>query len=124
MVEGASGIARVLGASEWLIGLTIVAAGTSLPELVTCLSASMKKRNAMLLGNLIGSDFFNFAGVLGLTAAFRTLEIQPHSLQNLQLSVLSIGIVLLMMRSGGNIGKKEGILLVLIGTVRWAMELL
>ena len=72
MVSAATSIASTLGVSSWVIGVTIVAAGTSLPELVTCLAASVKGKNEMLLGNLIGSDFFNFAGVLGLTCLLKT----------------------------------------------------
>ncbi|GKT30654.1 Sodium/potassium/calcium exchanger like protein, partial [Aduncisulcus paluster] len=80
MVDAASEIARHFGVSNWVIGMTIVAAGTSLPELVTCLAASLKGRNEMLLGNLIGSDFFNFAGVLGLTCLLRPLQVSPDAL--------------------------------------------
>ena len=62
MATAATSIATAEVVSSWVIGVTIVAAGTSLPELVTCLAASVKGKNEMLLGNLIGSDFFNFAG--------------------------------------------------------------
>lgn len=124
MVEGAAGFARALGVSEWLIGLTIVAAGTSLPELVTCLAASLKGRNDMLLGNLIGSDFFNFAGVLGLTSLVRSLDVDTTTLPSVGLAAGSIALVLLFMATGGKVGKREGFLLILIGLVRWGSEVM
>lgn len=122
MVEGASGVAQTLGVSEWVIGLTIVAAGTSLPELVTCLAASVKGRNDMLLGNLIGSDFFNFAGVLGLTCLLRPLEVAPSSLTNVGLAVGGILLTLAFIRTGWRIGRVEAGLLVAVGLLRWGLE--
>ncbi|MCD7948955.1 MAG: calcium/sodium antiporter [Erysipelotrichaceae bacterium] len=67
-VKSASIIAEKLGMSERLIGLTIVAFGTSLPELVTCISASLKGQNDLAIGNIIGSCIFNILFVLGTTA--------------------------------------------------------
>lgn len=66
-VAGASGIASSLGMSDALIGLTIVAAGTSLPELATSVTAAMKGKTGIALGNVIGSNIFNIFFVLGLT---------------------------------------------------------
>ncbi|MFW5838185.1 MAG: calcium/sodium antiporter, partial [Desulfovibrionaceae bacterium] len=77
MVDSASFFAVSFGVSRWVVGVTVVAAGTSLPEVVTCLAATLKGRNEMLLGNLVGSDFFNFAGVLGLTCILRPLDVAP-----------------------------------------------
>lgn len=68
-VAGASGIAKSLGMSEATIGLTIVAAGTSLPELATSVVAAVKGKPGMAIGNVIGSNIFNIFMVLGLTAA-------------------------------------------------------
>ncbi len=72
-VEGASGIAQGLGVSEAVIGLTIVAAGTSLPELATSVVAAVKGRPGLALGNVIGSNIFNVLMVLGLSATIRRL---------------------------------------------------
>ena len=72
-VEGASGIAQGLGVSEAVIGLTIVAAGTSLPELATSVVAAVKGRPGLALGNVIGSNIFNVLMVLGLSATIRPL---------------------------------------------------
>lgn len=72
-VDGASGIASHLGVSDSVIGLTIVAAGTSLPELATSITAAMKGRTGIALGNVIGSNIFNILFVLGCAATVRPL---------------------------------------------------
>ncbi len=122
LVDGASAIAAQLGVSQWAIGLTIVAAGTSLPELVTSLNAALKGRNEMLLGNLIGSDFFNFAGVLGLTCLLRPLEISPTALPSMYILSSLVLLVLVFIRTGWRISRWEGALLIVINLGRWAME--
>lgn len=122
MVEHASSLAAGLGVSSWVIGVTIVAAGTSLPELVTCLAASMKGRNEMLLGNLLGSDFFNFAGVLGLTCLLRPLQVSAEALPNLYVLVGMVGLVLLFIRTGWRVKRWEGALLIAINLSRWAFD--
>lgn len=66
-VSGASGIATAFGVSEAAIGLTIVAIGTSLPELATTLSAAMRREADVALGNIIGSNIFNLAAIMGIT---------------------------------------------------------
>lgn len=72
-VDGASGIASALGVSEAVIGLTIVAAGTSLPELATSIVAAVKGKPAMAVGNVIGSNIFNVLMVLGAAAVITPL---------------------------------------------------
>ncbi|MGI9519018.1 MAG: calcium/sodium antiporter [Pirellulaceae bacterium] len=67
-VFGSSSLARVLGVSELIIGLTVVSVGTSLPELVTCVIASIRGQRDMAVGNIVGSNLFNILGVLGLTS--------------------------------------------------------
>jgi len=67
-VEGAIGIARSLGVSELIISLTIVAIGTSLPELVTALVAATRGENDIAVGNVVGSNIMNLLAILGLTA--------------------------------------------------------
>lgn len=68
MVEGAVAIARTFGISEAVIGLTIVAVGTSLPELATCVVAALRKHGDVIIGNVLGSNIFNIFSILGLTA--------------------------------------------------------
>lgn len=122
MVDAATSIATVLGVSSWVIGVTIVAAGTSLPELVTCLAASVKGKNEMLLGNLIGSDFFNFAGVLGLTCLLKPLAVSAEASSGLIVLVGMVGLVLIMLRTGWRVTRLEGALLITINLVRWARD--
>lgn len=73
-VDGASGLARALGWSEALIGLTILAAGTSLPELATSVAAARKGMSGICIGNVIGSCIFNIFFVLGLTSVISPLD--------------------------------------------------
>lgn len=72
-VGGAIGIAQAFGVSETIIGLTLVAVGTSLPELATSLMASLRGRGALALGNVVGSNIYNILGILGATALVRPL---------------------------------------------------
>ncbi len=73
-VSGAISMARFWGVSEALIGLTIVAAGTSLPELVTSVVAAIRKENDIAVGNIIGSNVFNILGILGIAGLVKPLE--------------------------------------------------
>jgi cation:H+ antiporter len=74
-VDGATGIARSLGVSESVIGLTLVAGGTSLPELATSVVAALKKNPEMAIGNVVGSDLFNIFLVLGASATITPLNL-------------------------------------------------
>ncbi|HMS91492.1 MAG TPA: calcium/sodium antiporter, partial [Candidatus Absconditabacterales bacterium] len=73
IVDGAIQIAKIFGVSETVIGLTIVAVGTSLPELATCVVAAMKKKSDIAIGNIIGSNIFNIFWILGLSAIISPL---------------------------------------------------
>lgn len=86
-VAGASGIASAFGVSDAIIGLTIVAAGTSLPELATSVTAALKGKSGMAVGNVIGSNIFNIFLVLGATATIRPLDF--GGIGNLDLLVLT-----------------------------------
>ena len=74
-VESASAIARNFGVSEWVIGLLLVAMGTSLPELVVSIQAAKKKNADMIIGNIIGSNVANFTMVIGLAAIVNPLKV-------------------------------------------------
>ncbi len=74
-VDGASGIARMMGVSESVIGLTLVAGGTSLPELATSVVAAYKKNSGIAIGNVVGSNLFNIFGVLGVSATVAPLNL-------------------------------------------------
>ena len=85
-VDGASGIASSLGVSESIIGLTIVAGGTSLPELATSVTAALKKNSGIAVGNVIGSNLFNIFFVLGCSATISPLPM--GGVNNVDMAVL------------------------------------
>ncbi len=78
LVRGASSLAREFGISEAVIGLTIVAIGTSLPELATAAIAAYRRNPDVAIGNVIGSNIFNILGILGTTAAISPVAVGPH----------------------------------------------
>jgi cation:H+ antiporter len=122
LVESASAIARDFGVSEWVIGVTIVAAGTSAPEFATSLAGVLKGRYAISAGNLIGSDIFNLLGVLGLAGMMRTMEIAPAARMSLFALTGMVFLVLFFMWTGKKVSRVEGLILVLIAMSRWAMD--
>ena len=109
LVEGAVAAATALGVSEAVIGLTIVAFGTSLPELVACVAAAMKKQPDIALGNVIGSCIYNIFGILGITAAVQPLAAPPQIAQfDIWVLVGTTGLLLLFLRTGWTIKRWEG----------------
>ncbi len=114
-VDGASGIARALGVSDAVIGLTIVAAGTSLPELATSVTAAVKGNQGIAIGNVIGSNIFNIFMVLGCSAVVR--ELPFAGIDSFDLLTLMVSAVLfwLFARVYGQrtITRPEGTLLLL-----------
>ena len=92
-VDAASSIARTLGMSEGFIGLTIVAAGTSLPELATSVAAALKKEPEIAVGNIVGSNIFNIFFILGTTATVTPIRIGGVS--SLDFLVMSFSAILL-----------------------------
>ena len=87
LVSGATDIARVLGISEAVIGLTLVAVGTSLPELATSVIAALRGRADLALGNVIGSNIFNILSILGVTALVGSLSV-PEQMLNRDLWIM------------------------------------
>ena len=81
-------IAKYLGISDLIIGLTIVAVGTSLPELATCIASALKRHSELLLGNIIGSNIFNTLGVVGTASLIAAYEV-PHEVYMRDLPVMS-----------------------------------
>lgn len=78
LVDGAIDIARDFGVAETVIGLTVVAVGTSLPELVSCIVAALRRHPDVVLGNIIGSNIYNILGILGVTAIAHPIKIPPE----------------------------------------------
>ena len=114
LVKGASNIAKKFNVSEMLIGLTIVALGTSLPELIVTITSANKGAGELILGNAIGSNICNLLLVLGLTALIKPIKIQKQ-VKNIHIPVLLVVtiFVLLMGRSTG-IGLANGIILLIL----------
>lgn len=113
MVEGAIGLARNLGLSETLIGLTIVAVGTSLPELATCVIAALRKQSEIAIGNILGSNIYNILGIGGATALLAPTVIPPEIVRFDLFVMLAASLALLFFaRSGMRIGRTEGAVLV------------
>ncbi|UCH11018.1 MAG: calcium/sodium antiporter [Fidelibacterota bacterium] len=119
LVDSAADLARAIGISEWVIGTTIVAAGTSAPEFATSLVAALRGRPGISVGNLIGSDIFNVFGVLGLAAIMRNLPVDIDARSNLVMLAMMVLIVLVFMRTGWQVSRREGLVLVALGLARW-----
>ncbi|MCB9169924.1 MAG: sodium:calcium antiporter [Flavobacteriales bacterium] len=111
-VQGATDLARQMGISEQLIGLTIVALGTSMPELVASLMAAFKKQPDIGLGNIIGSNIFNLLGILGATALVRPLHADHLAFRPDLLVMLGTGLLLYpFARFFRRIGRWQGLVL-------------
>ena len=115
MVNSASTIATTVGISERIISLTIIALGTSLPELVTTVIAARKKESDLLVGNIVGSNIFNICVVLALPVAFAG-GITPNNFEIIDLVMLIISSVLLCLfaRRGHIITRIDGFLMLTI----------
>lgn len=109
LVDGAVDLARTIGMSETVIGLTIVAVGTSMPELVTSVMAALRKHADVAVGNILGSNIYNSFGIGGLTGVISPTAVPPEMLR-LDLPVMVGASILLFIfaRSGGRISRVEG----------------
>ena len=110
-VNGATGIARMFGLSETLIGLTIVAMGTSLPELVTSIVAARKGQNDIAMGNVIGSNLFNIFLILGVSSVITPIPVQATSIVDC-LFLIAISAVFYLPARKGKLGRVPGIAMV------------
>ena len=111
-VDSASRVAYSLGVSEGVVGLTIVAGGTSLPELATSVVAARKGQSAIAIGNVIGSNVFNILLILGLTATISPLQIHGITAIDLSVMLVSVALVWLFSRTRYTVERWEGALLV------------
>lgn len=114
VVDNASKIASSFGLSQNLIGLTIVALGTSLPELVTSVVASRKGENGLALGNVIGSNLFNILMVLALSATVSPITINPLSVQDTIILIVSTIVTLILCRRKNEISRMDGVIMLLM----------
>jgi len=93
IVDSATGIAKLFGVSDRIIGLTLIALGTSLPELVVCVTAALKREYDLAIGNIVGSNIFNILFVLGLAAAIRPIPFKTAFLTD---TAVALGAVVLL----------------------------
>jgi cation:H+ antiporter len=112
-VDSASRVAYSLGISEGVVGLTIVAGGTSLPELATSVVAARKGQSAIAIGNVIGSNVFNILLILGLTATISPMQIQGVTLVDMGMMLGSVSLVWLFSYTRYTVERWEGALLVI-----------
>ncbi len=113
LVTSAVSIGQVLGVPDLLIGLTVVAIGTSLPEAATTWLASIRRHEELGLGNVVGSNIYNIGAVLGLTALLRPLRVSPNSLRVDMPAALLFGVALIpILATSGRVGQREGLLLI------------
>lgn len=94
-VDSAIKLARIFGVSERIIGITIVAFGTSVPELVTCIVSAIKKQTDIAVGNIIGSNMFNILFVLGITGAISPILFKPEFLFDGAFALLAVAMLML-----------------------------
>ncbi|MGB0669975.1 MAG: calcium/sodium antiporter [Rhodospirillales bacterium] len=109
LVDGAIDLARLAGVSDAVIGLTVVAVGTSLPELVASITAALKKRTDLALGNILGSNIYNVLGILGLTAMIQPLDVPPSvAAFDIWIMLASAVALVVFATTGGRISRPEG----------------
>jgi cation:H+ antiporter len=122
LVNSAIPIARSFGVSHWVIGVTVVAAGTSAPELATSLVGVLRGRYDISVGNVIGSDLFNLLGVLGVAGILHPQAVEPGARASLIALTAMVVLVVVFARTGWRLSRTEGLALVLFGLTRWVLD--
>lgn len=117
VVDSATEIACLFGLSETFIGLTIVALGTSLPELVTSMVAAKKGENDLAVGNVVGSNIFNILLILGSSAAISPILVDINAIYDMTILIVFSVFAYICTKSRGELSKKEGILFVMLYAV-------
>jgi cation:H+ antiporter len=123
LVTGSIELAQRLGVSDAVIGLTIVAVGTSLPELVTIVVAALRRHADVAYGNVVGSNIYNVLGILGTTALVQPIEVPAEILaRDIWLMLAATGLLVLFARTGFTLHRWEGFLF-LAGYVAYVASL-
>lgn len=118
VVNSATAIARTFGMSNTLIGLTIVAIGTSLPELVTSIVAAKKGEADLALGNVIGSNIFNLLLVLGISSTVHSIKVEFDSIIDTSLLlIVNVVVLAIVLKKKSSIGKGVGVFMILMYVV-------
>lgn len=114
-VGGAKDLALFLGVSERVIGITVLALGTSLPELVTSIVASVKKETDLALGNLMGSNIFNILSILGITSIIQDIHVSEEIIKHDMVAMIGVTLLILpMMLYKRTMGKVAGAILLTV----------
>ncbi len=119
LVEGSRDLAASFGVSEYAISVTVIAVGTSIPELAASVIAAVKKEKAISLGNLIGSNIFNLASVLGITAMISPITVNPNTPEILSSNIFwmigfaMIVLPLVFMPKRYRMGRSKGLILLI-----------
>ena len=113
-VSGAFDLAQYLGISQAVIGLTIVAVGTSLPELATSLVAAVRKEGDIAVGNIVGSNIFNILGILGIASLIQPIKMDGIKGADLTMMMIIAILTLPMVRSGFLLSRLEGAVLLAV----------
>lgn len=113
-VEGATKVAEHIGVSEAVIGLTIVAGGTSLPELATSVVSARKGNSGIAIGNVLGSNVFNILAILGVTGIITPMHLQGITMLDLSMMVVSTLLVWLFSFTKYKIARWEGVVLTIV----------
>lgn len=123
LVDGAIALARAFSISETVIGLTIVAVGTSMPELVTSFVAALRRQSDVALGNVLGSNIYNILGIAGTTALIAPTAVPVEIARFDNLIMLGASFLLILVAwTGWRIGRREGtLLLACYGAYVWAI---
>ena len=132
-VDGAKEIAALFGMSERLIGLTVIAIGTSLPELVTSVTAARKGNADIAIGNVVGSNLFNVLFIIGLTAMIRPMNFARNFITDGIVATVAAVLLWLLARDDRKVGRRDGFVLLgayaayfiyimFVGSVKWAMK--
>ena len=125
-VDAATYVAHRFGIRQSIVGLTIVAGGTSLPELATSVVAAYKGRSALAIGNVIGSNVFNILLILGITAVVHPMRIMGITIVDLMTMLISIGLMWIFAITKYYVSRREGWLLILMfaAYMGWLLYLL
>ncbi len=124
VVDSASAIAIAFGMSETLVGLTIVAIGTSLPELVTSITALKKGENQLVIGNVIGSNIFNILFVLGASSAISSIPLDSSMLIDVVFMLLVTILCFIFGKTQDKYDKREGVILIALFIAYMAFAIL
>jgi len=124
LVLSAVGLARDVGVSEWTIGVTVVAAGTSVPEFATSVVAVRRGRPGLSAGNLVGSCIFNLLGVLGLAASVRALPVAASATASMWWLAAFVVVAITLLWTRRVLSRLEGGLLIVLNAVNWIVDFL